>query len=417
MAMLASCGIPERHTHADPDANVGALDGRGDAGVAPLRLVFHNDVTLGEAWVGTFTADNQPLAWRRATNGANELEVDQRAAYLLAAYRGFSTDANDEVTRVYVVHELAPGDTLVVGERDVLPTRSVSITLPPLAGASSYVVSSGCGSGVVVGGQGTLHVTCVASAAVGVVAQTDVGATPYYLYNPAVTLGNAAALTGTWQPTPVYSASLTNLPVTPAAAAATFHRDFLHRDFSIANTGDRGTGTLAVPALAADGGHSVLSEFAMGPNARMSIREIDPLDGDYQLDVAPRLLPRIDSASWANRAVRWSATPRAVTPDAVLAEITWSTAQDVVLKYLAPFEASQASLVVPPLPADIADWVPSSQPSSLFVALTSVAAVIVERQNVNANYQQIKAYALDEAGYWALPHGTSTFGPISLGAR
>jgi hypothetical protein len=408
-----ACGPSSRAGGTDAAGLVDTA-GASDAPAAQLRFTFHNDIARGQAWVGLFRADHTPLVWRQATSQTTTFSEVEPGAYLLAAYRGALTGKSQNAVRIYYIDDVELGDNIFAGDRDAVPVRAFQFTLPPLPGASTYAVNTKCGSALVGGTTGSIDLICANGDVADVLVEATLDGVSHFLHAANTVLTSPVTLTGSWAPTPRWQATLEGLPVTPARASGSFHRNFLTRDFSMPNSvGNRITGELGVPLLNGAGASTVLTEFDLGPRARMSIREHDSLNGPYTLNVAPRLLPRIDAATWNGSAITWSETALAVAPDGVIGEVRWQQPNsDATFAMLAPYGAATRSLAMPPIPAPANQWLPTTGPSSYFIALTSVNQTIVELGN--AGYASLRQYALDEEGYWYVPHGTSTFGPIDV---
>ena len=309
---------------------------------------------------------------------------------------------------MYAINDVGDGDNIFAGDRTLPPVNNFAMQVPLLAGANIYAVHTSCGTATLdATGRGEVQLSCSVNARDNMLVEARVNDEHWFLVANDQSLTPPVQLAGQWQLGNHLTAQLQGLPIANAVVPGSFVKQMYETDIRLLSTSaTTAAGDFWVPPIPGDG--SVLLEFGLGSNARMSIREADPLSNAYTINVAPRLLPTVVSAALQGNQVMTTVTGGAVQPDAELVQLEWPTTKFVGLDV---WSQPQRNFQIPSFPAPVASWVPTTPPASLFVGLISVNRVIVER---SVAYDTIKQWALDETGYWHQLHGTSTFGPIEL---
>ncbi len=404
---LSGCGPSARGEvglDASPNVNADAA-----TPLAPrIRFTFHHDISGGQAYLGLRKADGTMLQWQAVTQQSNELPLPDQALPQLQLLAAYKPQNSAEPTLLYAVDEVGAGDNIFAGDRTEPPVNEFTMQVPLLAGADAYAVYTSCGTGSLpASGSGTLQLACSVNARENVLVEARINDAHWFLVANDLSLPPPVQIPGLWQLGNRFSAQLQGLPIANVVVPGSFVKQMYETDIRLRSTSaSTAAGDFWIPPIAGEG--SVLLEFGLSANARMSIREADPLNNNYAIDVAPRLLPTIVSAVLQGGQVVTQVSGGAVQPDAQLVQLEWPQTK---LVSLATWMSPQPNFKMPSFPAPVASWLPTTRPASLFVGLISVNPVIVGRTFA---YDAIKQSALDETGYWHQLHGTSTFGPIEL---
>ena len=193
--------------------------------------------------------------------------------------------------------------------------------MPLLAGAGVYLVHTSCGTGTFAAtGRGEVQLSCSVNARANVLVEARIKDAHWFLLANDQPLMPPVQLAGQWQLGKHLSAQVQGLPITNAVVPGSFVKQMYKTDIRLLSpSATTAAGGLWVPPISGDG--SVLLEFGLGSNARMSIREADPLSNAYAIDVAPRLLPTIVSAALQNNQITIDVSGGAVQPDAQLVQL------------------------------------------------------------------------------------------------
>ena len=391
LAVMAGCGDDDgvHHLADAPLAPDAPADG---AASGPVTLTITRDGTGVAAVDVYFQAADGALVAKVATNAAGTASTVMAAGGFVTVANPFDGKQSTDDVRTFA--GVKPGDQLELSQRTGAAEITVTLTAPIDAAATQYEVYTTCGRLQTLTGSGGSGTTptgpitldaCAGGLADFLIVTSDAnGAPSQFLFKAGVAVADQGTidLSAETYTSPVPAAQLTWTNIPAAFTGLAYNHVLLSPrgpliDMLLATTTTSGMATASVPQpggipIAVTGSHPSPTQGV----AEHFVIDWRPASATATIDLAGSMLGSYTGApayAAGTRTLTW-ATDAGVLPDTVWATLAVQRGGTTFWEWQMIAPAQGTSLVLPPLPAGLDQYVPIASDSVQVSGLTTIKA-------------------------------------------